>query len=179
MNNPSYPIVEAVVQDNGGTVSAAEAHGMLTGMLCVNTSTEAEEWLAQVFGKSRSGLDDGGDATLNELYDETCRHMEAVDFSFELFLPDDEASSLTERAFALSGWCQGFLYGIGYAGSQRAWPGDCEEILHDLADISRLDENASGEEDEMAYAEISEFVRVSIQLIRGDMQTPPLRNLLH
>ncbi len=31
----------------------------------------------------------------------------------------------------------------------------------------------------MAYAEISEFVRVSVQLIRGDMQTPPLRNLLH
>ena len=178
MQNSSYHVVEEVVNNNEATVSAAEAHGMLTGMLCVNKDIAAEYWLTQVFGETRDDLSIDEEETLNGLFAETCKLMQAVDFSFELFLPDDDAL-LSERARALSGWCQGFLYGIGQAHSRDSWPGDCEEILHDLADISRLDEDASGEEDELAYAEISEFVRISVQLIRGDMQPSPVKTYLH
>jgi yecA family protein len=178
MQNLSYHVVEDVVNNNEATVSAAEAHGMLAGMLCVNKDVAPEDWLIQVFGDDRNELTAEEEETMKDLFEETCRLMQAVDFSFKLFLPDDD-ELLTERARALSGWCQGFLYGIGFAHSQDAWPGDCEEVLHDLADISRLDENASGEEDELAYAEISEFVRISVQLIRGDMQPPPVKSYLH
>ncbi len=169
MNRPSYQAVEDVVLANEAEVSAAEAHGMLTGMLCVNADADREQWLSQVFGETRDGVGEAEVATLRELYDETRKLLDAVDFSFELFLPDDEAI-LAERAQALSGWCQGFLYGVGYAGAGRDWPADCAEILRDLADISQLDANASGEADEEAYTEISEFVRVGVQLIRGDLR---------
>jgi yecA family protein len=178
MQNSTYHDIDDVVYNNGGTVSAAEAHGMLTGMLCVNNDIDADDWLAQVMGEAPDELDDGEDEAMNALYADTRILLDAVDFSFDLFLPDDDVS-LTERVSALSEWCQGFLYGIGYAGSTRFWPGDCPEVLRDLVDISLLDENAVGEEDEAAYAEIREFVRVSVQLIRGDMQPPPLKSYLH
>ena len=165
----SYQAVEDVVLTNDASISAAEAHGMLAGMLCADAAADCEQWLALVFGEARAGLSEREAATLRELYEQTRVLLDAVDFSFELFLPDDNAL-LAERAEALSGWCQGFLYGVGYAGAGRDWPEDCAEILRDLADISRLDANASGEEDEAAYAEISEFVRVGVQLVRGDLR---------
>lgn len=175
----SYQAVEDVVLGNEATVSAAEAHGMLVGMLCVNADADCEQWLSQVFGETRDGLSEAEFATIRELYDATRNLLEAVDFSFELFLPDD-GMDLVGRAQALGGWCQGFLYGIGYGGPAGDWTADCAEILHDLADISQLDADASGEADEAAYAEVSEFVRVGVQVIRSELQQQPLpKNRLH
>ncbi len=168
MLKPSYQAVEDVISNSEAEIGAAEAHGMLTGMLCVNGTLDREQWLSEVFGEGRDDLSIGELATMNELGEETQRLLDAVDFSFELFLPDDEAP-LSERALALSAWCQGFLYGVGYAGGGRDWPGDSAEILRDLAEISQLDTHASGEEDEAAFSEISEFVRVGVQLIRGEL----------
>lgn len=179
MNRLSYQAVEDVVLTNEAGVSAAEAHGILAGMLCADGRVECEQWLSQVFSEMRDDLSAGEVATMQSLYDETRKLLEAVDFSFELFLPDED-TVLAERAMALSGWCQGFLYGVGFAGAGREWPADCAEILHDLADISQLDANASGEADEEAYTEISEFVRVAVQLVRGDLQPPlPPKSRLH
>ncbi len=179
MNRPSYQAVEDIVSIHEAMVGAAEAHGMLAGMLCVNPVADCEQWLSQVFSETRDGLGEADVATLHQLYDQTRKFLEAVDFSFALFLPEDDAA-LAERAQALSGWCQGFLYGVGYAGAALDWPDDCAEILRDLADISQLDANASGEEDEEAYTEISEFVRVGVQLIRGDLRLQSLpKSRLH
>lgn len=175
----SYQAVEDVVLTNEAGVCAAEAQGMLVGMLCVGGALDCEQWLSQVFGEGRDDLSAGEEETLRALYDETRERLESVDFSFELFLPDDD-TVLAERAMALSGWCQGFLYGVGYAGAGREWPGDCAEILRDFADISQLDANASGEADEAAYAEIGEFVRVGVQLVRGELRPPlPSKSRLH
>ena len=167
----SYQAVEDVLLTNEATVGAAEAHGMLAGLLCADAGVVAEQWLAQVFEDAREGLSESELTTMLELYDETLNLLDAVDFSFQLFLPDDQ-SPLAERAGALSDWCQGFLYGIGHVGQGRDWPEDCAEVLSDLADITRLDSNASGEEDEAAYAEIGEFVRVAVQMVRGDLRQP-------
>jgi uncharacterized protein YgfB (UPF0149 family) len=175
----SYQAVEDVLLANEAPVGAAEAHGMLAGLLCADAGADGGLWLSQIFGEAHEDLSETELGTLLELYDETRKRLEAVDFSFQLFLPDDQAL-LVERAEALSDWCQGFLYGVGHAGQGRDWPDDCAEVLRDLADISRLDSNASGEEDEVAYAEISEFVRVAVQLVRGDLRRPaPLKSRLH
>ena len=170
MSKLSYQAVEEAVLGADATVGAAEAHGLLAGLLCADSAADCEQWLGLVFAEARDGLGEGEAAALRELYDETCSLLDAVDFSFALFLPDDDAP-LAERAEALSAWCQGFLYGVGYAGA-REWPDDCAEVLRDLADISRLDADASGEEDEAAFTEISEFVRVCVQLVRGDLRQP-------
>jgi len=175
MLNLSYEAVDEAVLDSDAVASAAELHGVLAGMLCVDPGLDCGQWLLRVFGESQDGLDDGGLSILRELYGVTRGLLGAVDFSFQLLLPDDDVA-LAERVSALSGWCQGFLYGIGSSGPGADWSGDSGEVLRDLADISRLDANVSGEEDEVAYAEVSEFVRVGVQIIRGEMQASPLSN---
>lgn len=179
MSKPSYQAIEDVVLGNGATNSAAEVHGMLAGMLCQDRGLDCGQWLSQVFGEDLEGLSDGEEAAMRELYDDTCALLDAVDFSFQLLLPDDDVL-LAERAAALGGWCQGFLYGIGSAGAGGEWSSDCAEVLRDLADISQLDTNVAGEEDEAAFAEVSEFVRVGVQILRGELQeTKPFNRHLH
>ncbi|MDD5035738.1 MAG: UPF0149 family protein [Methylococcaceae bacterium] len=180
MRKLSYQAVQDVVLSNDALIgSSAEAHGMLTGMLCVNAAAEQEQWLLLVFGEAHDGLTAEELGVMRELYDDTRKCLVGVDFSFQLFLPDDDFL-LSERALALSEWCQGFLYGVGYSAGGREWPGESAEVLRDLADISQLDSNASGDADEEAFMEISEFVRVGVQLIHGDLQQPaPISRRLH
>ena len=106
--------------------------------------------------------------TLAQLCDEA--------LAFQPLLPADEAA-LHERVEALSQWCQGFLYGLGESG----WsPGpaaseDVQEILRDLYKIARagVSKGEENEEGERAYAELVEFVRVSVLLIRAHLSESP------
>jgi len=65
-------------------------------------------------------------------------------------------------------WCDGFLFGLG-AGEIKDFaqlPDDVNEISHDLAEISRAyHEDESTEADELAYAELIEYVRVGVLVI--------------
>ncbi len=102
--------------------------------------------------------------------------MEDFDFSFSPLLPDDD-DSLQERADALGEWCRGFLLGLGYGSNSADWPGECTEILRDFVDITHLDPEASGEEDESAYAELAEYVRVGVQVIQRELRSRPSQRL--
>ena len=83
-------------------------------------------------------------------------------------MPDDDAQ-LIERADALSEWCKGFLYGIG-SGS-IADPAkvsiEAAEIIRDLVEITQVGVEADeqNEENETAFTEVVEFVRVGVQLL--------------
>jgi hypothetical protein len=91
-------------------------------------------------------------------------------------LPED-AESIDTRAAALAQWCQGFLYGLGAGAAQDAasLPGDVGEIVGDLTEISRVgvDIAQTEESNENAYAELVEFVRVSVQVVFEELE--PLR----
>ena len=155
--------------NNDAVVDAAEAHGMLAGMLCVDDGADPRQWLGAVFGQHKEALNESEQSLLFELCKETWWCLTEFDFSFELFLPGDD-SSLRERAHALGEWCQGFLCGLGYELGDSEWPGDCSDVLRDLSDVSQLDANAAGEADQEAFMEISEFVRAGVQLIYGEFQ---------
>ena len=92
---------------------------------------------------------------------------------FDLLLPED-AQSIDERATALAQWCQGFLYGLGSGAVQDAGslPGDVGEIVRDLTEISRVgvDIAQPEESNENAYAELVEFVRVSVQVLFEELE---------
>ena len=73
------------------------------------------------------------------------------------------------RADALSLWCQGFLYGLGSGTTSD--PGqvslEAGEIIRDLTEITHVGVEADEEteENEAAFAEVVEFVRVGVQLL--------------
>ena len=172
-----YDDVELTVSKYPGLGSAAEAHGLLSGMLCVDGGTVFDQWIKDFFVDDAPHISQLELSLLRTVFDTTSKQLDDFDFSFQPFLPDDEFS-LEERAIALGEWCQGFLLGIGYAGKRSEWPGECTEILKDFLEIAQLDPEVAGESDEVDYAELEEYVRVGVQVVRSEFtsQTP---NRLH
>lgn len=158
----------------GSPMSAGEAHGCLCGMLAVNVSTPLESWLKVTLDEP-----DEADALLREsrglmqaVYDESRAQLQDPTLGFHLLLPGDP-EPLAVRVEAIGEWCEGFLYGLAVAGinAEANLPGDCGEILRDLADIARAGfEVEEDEENEQAYAEIVEYVRMGALLINEELQ---------
>ena len=86
------------------------------------------------------------------------------DLRFMPLLPDDE-SPVELRVEALAEWCAAFLAGFAALG-QMTCSEEEEEILEDLAAISSADiDGLEAEEAERLYAEIVEYIRVTVLLL--------------
>ena len=105
---------------------------------------------------------------LVRLFEETRRLLASDEFEFDLFLPEEDVS-LSEQVEALIGWCRGFLFGVGSGASASNWPKEVREILKDITEFTKLDVNAEGEEDERALAEITEYLRSAVLLLRDEL----------
>lgn len=171
----SFDAIQNAISD-AESVSASEAHGLLAGMLCMDLGIECRQWLASFYGDDATLPNETPLSPLNQLFDQTRRQFVDFDFSFEPLLPSDEVT-LDNRVQALGEWCHGFLQGIGYRGANSGWPGDSAEILSDFLEIVRLDSTASGEADEEAYSELTEYIRVGVQVIQREFQTTAPRQL--
>jgi len=177
----TFPEVARVLQTLQSSVAAAESHGCLCGALCTTQQYPVESWLDELAPDADVDLTDE-DLTVNDLADDratlrllfadTMRALRGDEMEFQLLLPDDDAA-LMERALALSQWCQGFLYGFGTAGAvpREQLSAEVEEVLRDLTHISQasVETGAEAEEEELAYAEIVEYVRAGVQLIHDEL----------
>ena len=187
--------IDTVLERLGVIYAASESHGVLCGLLCVKGFVPYDGWITLLHDEQRiqsgwiergeEGTDDGAGndheaietadsewGLLQDLYDETLRQMSDDDYGFSLLLPNDE-QALRIRTEALVEWCDGFLFGLG-AGEIKDFaqlPDDVNEISHDLAEISRAyHEDESSEADEVAYAELVEYVRVGVLVIYEALQ---------
>ena len=166
--------VAQALADGGSSVHAAEAHGCLCGALCVRRNFTLADWLDELMPEPPA--DDAHPERLAPLaaaYEHTTGALLGTDLDFMPLLPDDD-DALAQRVEALGLWSQGFLYGFGTAGSggRIAVPDDVDEVLADLAQISRA--GAVGTEEaeieESAYAELVEYLRAATQLIYDDLE---------
>lgn len=173
--------IDVVLERLGVIFAASETHGVLCGLLCVKGFVTYDDWISLLNEEQKIQTDwvddnqDGENAVtgaeewglLQDLYEETFRQLNDDDYGFSLLLPDDE-QQLRIRTEALVQWCDGFLFGLG-AGEIKDFaqlPDDVNEISHDLAEISRAyHEDESTEADEVAYAELIEYVRVGVLVI--------------
>jgi uncharacterized protein YgfB (UPF0149 family) len=89
-----------------------------------------------------------------------------------LLLPDDEAN-MSVRAESLGFWCQGFLTGLGLAGlsTVSGLPDEVQDFLSDISHIARVgfDGDNPDEEDEVAYTDIVEYLRMGVMLINQEL----------
>jgi uncharacterized protein YgfB (UPF0149 family) len=149
--------------------TAAEAHGMLCGLICAGAASASSLWIRELFpmGEETQGPDAETRRALRALADQTSDEIAGPGFGFAPLLPA-EARSLRERALGLYDWVRGFVYGLGVAGlRQEDLSDEGREALADFADITRMDLDAlgEGEENEEALAELQEFIRVAAMLI--------------
>lgn len=165
-----YRTIEQALNEQGADVSAAEAHGIATGMLCVDVRADSSNWLSELFGENFSVA--GSRGVLGDLFEQTRTLLTDDDFGFDLLLPDSEEDTLSEAVEAMRDWCQGFLFGIGFSQSNSNWTGEAGEIVKDIVEITKLEafsEEDDSEEDQEAFTEIQEYLRVAVQLIRNEM----------
>lgn len=170
---PAFPEVRDYLHAADAESGAAEAHGLLCGMLCARAGIEPEPWLEQVLGPSH-----GPGAypdVLDQVYRGTRTQFAGGELGFQPLLPDDE-EPLPVRIHALGQWCGGFLAGLGLTetSDSAALEGEVGEFVRDVAEITRIRfEPAAGEEDESAYMEIVEYLRMGVLLTYETLNSPP------
>ncbi|MDZ7809097.1 MAG: YecA family protein [Arhodomonas sp.] len=150
--------------------SAAEAHGVLCGMLSGPEEPDRARWIAQVLEYAHAR----GDAAraclelLTQLFTDTTEEMADEELRFRPLLPSEEAP-IGERSAALGRWCEGYLLGLpmgGLAGSEHR-PREVDEVLRDFGEIARIEDDPDPDEDnEAAYAELVEYVRMGALLVQ-------------
>ena len=149
-------------------VGAAECHGMLCGMLSGPRAFTPALWLEHVAGGDDAQLGAARDA-LWRLQAHTRAALEGGDFDFAPLLPADDAP-LAERASAFGAWCRGYLSGFGLAGiaDLGALGEDARGFLVDLSRFASVATEVAGDEDdERALAELIEFTRMGVLLVRA------------
>jgi uncharacterized protein YgfB (UPF0149 family) len=174
---PDFEYIERQLDAAKVDLSPAEAQGLLCGLQCHLKEDVRGRWVNELLDE---GLPPAAlkklQAALDELYSETCEVMRDQDFGFAPMLPDDKRS-ITERSQALCSWCQGFLYGLGLSAKnvEKKLSDLGQEALKDLTEITRLefDSIEEGDESDVAFIELEEFLRVVVLTIYEDLA--PLR----
>lgn len=151
---------------------AAEAQGMLCGLICaLGEKVSPRGWRDQVL-EGHQGVAPGQEQVLQSLFETTRKEFFSEDLSFQPLLPGDGVA-LEQRAEALGHWCEGFLLGLGLGGVSRTerLPASAREALTDMGEIARLDfDTGDGdEEQESAYAELVEYVRMGALLVYDEL----------
>ena len=177
-----YQTIDNILKEIGAEMTAAEAHGIATGMLCVDATTTAEHWLSELF--SGTSPDEDSAVLLTGLFEQTGELLTSDEYRFDLLLPDDD-DDMEQQVEALRSWCQGFLFGVGYAQaadkaveggafarrSVSDWPGETGEILKDIVEFTKMaltGDSPIDEEEAAAFVEINEYLRVAVFLIRSE-----------
>lgn len=173
-----FDTVQSALERLGATADAAESHGTLCALLIDNSAFAA--WLGHTLEElpePSNVLATEQLTLLEQLFEETRAQLGDEDMALELLLPD-ESDDFGMRLQALSGWCQGFLYGIGVVNlaDQDSLDDESRECLSDLLEISKLsyDEEAS-DEAEQQLVEIAEHVRVATLMLNESLN--PLKPL--
>lgn len=163
----NYAEISDALTQLGMDADAAEHHGTLCGLLCVDNRIGYQVAFSPQAGR------DTRDPKLEALHDETLRQLRDPELSFRLLLPDDQRP-LMNRMDALTSWCKGFLFGLGTAGFDDfdRLPSEISEFMQDVIDITRTNPEAvtEDEEEESAYVEIVEYLRIGVLLLHAELQ---------
>ncbi len=171
------------------TLGAASAHGALCGMICARGAVELSEWVDHVIGEQGEGSDLLHDVVhkLSELHQWTMETMNDASGNFRMLLLDDD-DPLSERVEVLASWCDGFMYGFGAGVTESSdLPDEIEELLRDMSEISRAGHDAddegteeeNAEDDEVAYMEVEEYVRMGVMYIYEELQPLQSTQTIH
>ncbi len=184
----TFAEVARLLTSLGSMVPAAEGHGCLCGALCTNDHYTFERWREELIPDESGAAaadelgepEDSGAArvsaadeqALQLLFSDTVAALADQNSDFEPLLPDDDVA-LEQRASALSQWASGFLYGFGTAravANSQISPA-VAEVLQDFARLgaAAAETDIDGEEQEHAYAELVEYLRVGVWLVHAEL----------
>lgn len=176
MAGADYLSIDRALQRVDSDFGAADCHGVICGVLAVNDALSKSLWMDEVMVVNPESklLSAESRLLLNELFAITRDQLYSTDLSFVPLLPDDSVT-LRERVRALSKWCEGFTYGLALAGVHKdtLLPEDVADIIKDFSEIAKAEVNdETDEQDELAYAELVDYIKVSVLLTREGLHIP-------
>lgn len=165
---PSYQELGQVLSKTSLKLHPSQAHGLVCGILSGNT-VAAPAWEELVTGGEKTAKTQ---RVLQMLYEASAKQLSEFSFEFQLILPA-EAEALSLKAEALTLWCQGFLTGLKIAQVPLIGrePGEVTETINDMIEIAKMsyEDTVASEENEMAYIELMEYIRMAVVLIYQDL----------
>lgn len=171
-NTIDHDELDAALERCGSSWNAGQAHGLLCGRLAVAGGDGAKRWLDQVLEETdpQDALRGECAAMLDALCNRTWQQLVERQSAFELLLPEDSEPA-DRRAGAMAQWCEGFLHGLVSARhsdalKRRLAAEPLADIIRDMAQITRAAAGGQdeAEEEETAWAELVEYLRVAAQL---------------
>lgn len=153
-------------------LSGSQLHGVMCGYLCAGADNQGEAYLRALLNNKKSAEARSALLSMSAVFSISQQQIANFDFEFALLLPDEQ-ESLTERAKAFSEWCEGFTQGLTMAGVNidQFYEEEAQEALQHIMEFSELDYNdlEVGEEDERALMEVSEYTRMAVIRLHGDL----------
>ncbi len=163
--NPSdaHAVADALAAA-GAPQGAADAHGVLCALLCVDPTLDAEVWL-NALGAQRPAAE-----AIVALHVATRSQLLGEDYALVPWLPAD-TTPLAQRVTALAEWSQGFLGGLGLGGvASGSLADEAAEFVDDLAALAQAAHDGDDEASEQDYAELVEHLRVGTYLVRDALR---------
>lgn len=148
--------------------SAAELHGLISGLLSGGLAAQSPDFLAVLYDFLNDGqaLPQALKTDVQQLISNTAQSLQSGDYDFALLLPNDD-DALIERLEAMVEWTQAFL--VGFAVQQTdlsILSSDIREAVEQLTEVTKLDiatqDDSSAEENEEAYFMVLEHIRLMV-----------------
>jgi uncharacterized protein YgfB (UPF0149 family) len=188
MSAPSLPEFPRALRLGRGALDTAElseCHGVICGLACRDSAITAGTCLdhlaaLQLMVDPDAAMQD----LIVELLETTVQQLDDEELGFDLWLPDDD-EALEERTISLARWCAGFLAGLASGGQFDSLSEEALEAIDDLQQIGRAELTAPGgvdedsEDDEEAFFEIAEYVRVVALMMREEFRGPGSDDVVH
>jgi len=167
----SYDELQKLLDDNQYLITVAELQGLLMGFYSAGLQLDGTAWKKQLMKQLSVSEPMSADIEqhLLVLNLNLCEMITAEIFGLELWLPDDDSSTVA-RGEALGYWCQGFLLGyMQVTENKEENDEDVVDALSDLEQISNIDLDSVGstEEDEKSLFDLTEHIKVAAQLIHS------------
>lgn len=171
-----YHEIENSLRSVNSLYGVSDCQGVICGVLVFGDPSPILQWIDELFEglNTTQVIDTNLKHELMRLSAYTQQRLEDPGMSFELLLPEDDQIPLEQRVEALSGWCEGFLYGLTLAGLCEETPvsRDGSEFINDVLAISRVVVDSRPDEtDEVAYFELVEYLRVGVLLLAAEFQS--------
>ncbi|MEO8402091.1 MAG: UPF0149 family protein [Gammaproteobacteria bacterium] len=167
---PGYNELADSLSEAKSSLNPSQVHGLLCGYICATTGINDNRWEKTVLGKQHNPE---CRELLQQLYETTYHQMSEFSFEFSMLLPNDD-TDINFRTEALGLWCQGFLTGLEQSqiAIQNREDSELGETLNDIIEIAQVSfgDISDDDEDEMAYFELVEHVRLGALMIFEELK---------
>lgn len=154
-------------------ISASLLHGTMCGYICAGADRQGESYLRALLNNKKDAQSRSALLALFAVFSVSQQQITHFDFNFQMMLPDDE-ESLVKRAKAFADWCEGFTQAFTVAGIHidQFHEEEAQDALQHLREFAELDCDSLDvdEEDENALMEVSEYARMAVIRLHGDLK---------